>query len=228
MTVDEETVSRPALADQPGPDRVPVELRGEKRGARDRFERLLNLAAALIAAVIAAVIFYGVDVLRDKTVPVLVLASNKAWSTKLVATDFVTVEMELAHNAKGIRASEIASVIGKRLTASLPAGSVVTWRELTSDWSTFSGQHMVGLRAERGQRPAQGLNPGALVCVAPLPAARPCDDSDGGGSFLARIADVGQSDERGSVVVDVIVGSPELGRAITAASGPLIIAVTGA
>ncbi|WP_414943829.1 SAF domain-containing protein [Amycolatopsis sp. cmx-11-32] len=143
------------------------------RSKRDRSERLLNLAAALIAAVIALVILHGVDLLRDKTVPVLVLASDKAWSATLLETDFATVEMEPAHNAQMIPASEMAEVIGTRLAASLPAGTVLTRRALATGQRAFSGEYLVGLRAERGHRPELGLDPGTIVCVVPV--GRTCE-----------------------------------------------------
>ncbi|MGY6655382.1 SAF domain-containing protein [Amycolatopsis sp. TRM77291] len=219
MKVDE--LSAPARVNEP-PARAALD---KPRGLSRRWE---NLLAPLIAAVVAIAIFYGISVLRDDTVPVLVLARDVAWSVPLSTEDIATVEIEPAQGVQVIRASQMAGVLGKRLTASLPAGTFLTARELTADPLVQRGEYVVGLRLERDERPARALLPGVVVCVSPLPAGRPCGGpNSGGGAFMARIADLGQSDEHGTAVVDVIVKAPEYERAVAASAGSLVVTVIG-
>ncbi|WP_409494734.1 SAF domain-containing protein [Amycolatopsis sp. cmx-11-12] len=194
-----------------------------------RSSRWLNLATVVVALVFVLVIVHLVAVLRDRTVPALVLARDVGASQPFTESDLATVDLVPDHDVRFVRASDRAAVIGRAPAVGLQKGTLLAAASLIPEGVPGPGFQLVGLRAEAGHRPSQPLWPHAQVCVTVLPQAQPCNPpSPVGNAFFARVAGVGSPDSSGAVVIDVIVDSEHLGPALAAASGSVIISLRGA
>jgi hypothetical protein len=191
--------------------------------------RWLNLATVVVAMVFALLIVHLVAVLRDRTVPALVLARDVGATQPFTESDLATVDLVPDHDVRFFRASERAAVIGRAPAVALQKGTVLAAASLIPEGVPGAGFQLVGLRVEAGHRPSQPLWPHARVCVSSLPQALPCDSfPPAGNAFFAEVAGVGSPDSGGTVVVDVIVDAELIGPALTAASGSVIISLRGA
>ncbi|NKQ51978.1 hypothetical protein HFP15_03675 [Amycolatopsis sp. K13G38] len=198
----------------------------------DETRRMPRWARHVMVFGLAAVALFSagtVLALHTQREAVLVLARDKWWSEKITADDLTTVDIPSDRNLEAIQAGERDTVIGQTVTTGLPAGSVLTRKDLNSPEFPSGGAQLVGLRTEVGQRPAQPIRPGAEVCVSPLPAALPCDadGSSRGGSFRAYVADASEPDPIGVVVVDVMVSHTYARAALAAATRPIIVSLMG-
>lgn len=191
--------------------------------------RWLNLATVVVAMVFALLIVHLVAVLRDRTVPALVLARDVGATQPFSESDLATVDLVPDHDVRFFRASDRAAVIGRAPVVGLQKGTLLAAASLIPEGVPGAGFQVVGLRVEAGHRPSQPLWPNARVRVSPLPQAQPCDPfPSAGNAFLARVAGVGSPDSVGTVVVDVVVDSEDIGAALAAASGSVIISLRGA
>lgn len=196
--------------------------RVQRHALRYRYAALISLALVTATCTGAALAGHG------HGTSVLVLSTDKGWSERLHASDLTAVDVD-SGTINAIPAHDRERVIGRTMTTAAAAGTVLTPRLLGSAHYPPGGAHLVGLRAEAGQRPAQPLHAGALVCVSPLPAALPCnaDGATRGGSFRAHVATTSTKDAQGICVVDVIVGHDRLAPALAAADQPVIITLIG-
>ncbi|UUV29909.1 hypothetical protein NQK81_34880 [Amycolatopsis roodepoortensis] len=191
--------------------------------------RWLNLATVVVALGFALVIVHLVAVLRDRTVPALVLARDVGATQPFTEADLAAVDLVPDHDVRFIRAADRAAVIGRAPVVGLQKGTLLAAASLIPEGVPGTGFQVVGLRVEAGNRPSQPLWPHARVCVSPLPQPLPCDSlPSAGNAFVARVAGVGSPDSDGTVVVDVIVDSEHIGPALAAASGSVIISLRGA
>ncbi|WP_370942024.1 SAF domain-containing protein [Amycolatopsis sp. cg5] len=191
----------------------------------EKYGPLMHVAAAAIGAIVAVPIIWAVSLLHDTTIPVLMLARDVGANQKIAEPDLATVELEPDNGVRFLRAADRATVLGRGLAVGLTEGTILTTSDLTSGWSAGPGAHVIGLRATGAQRPAQPLRPGTPVCVWLPTAKAPCG---GEGSFQARVAEVGRADQDGMVVVDVIVNSAHLEKALAATGGNAVISLIGA
>jgi hypothetical protein len=213
----------------PSVDDAPSVLSSESAHARlstgSRWRTVTSLVGMGIVATMCAGVALAVHAQRQ---PVLVLTHDKGWSEHITVADLAAVDF-VGTPVDAIPASERSTVVGQQLATAAGAGTVLTVKHFGSPWFPPGGGRLIGLRTDIGQRPAQPLRAGALVCVSPLPAALDCD-ADGsarGGSFRARVAITSTPDADGEAVVDVIVGRHRAGAAIAAASQDVLITLIG-
>jgi hypothetical protein len=138
-------------------------LRGTKR--RRSVPHLL-LGALLVLACAAAFLLVSLNSGNRETV--LALARPVAVGQVLTAQDLKQVNIAVDPGVSVVDASQAASVVGKTLSASLPAGALLTLDAVSGAGVPATGQAIAALSLKAGQFPVE-VSPGAHVSVVFVP-----------------------------------------------------------
>ncbi|MBV8933512.1 MAG: SAF domain-containing protein [Kutzneria sp.] len=138
-------------------------LRGTKR--RRSIPHLL-LGALLVLACAAA--FLVVSLNSGNREPVLALARPVAVGQVLTAQDLKQVNVAVDPGVSVVDSSQAASVVGKTMSESLPAGALLTLDAVSGAGVPASGQAIAALSLKAGQFPVE-VSPGSHVSVVFVP-----------------------------------------------------------
>jgi hypothetical protein len=138
-------------------------LRGTKR--RRSIPHLL-LGALLVLACAAA--FLVVSLNSGNKESVLALARPVAVGQVLTTQDLKQVSVAVDSGVSVVDASQAASVVGKTMSASLPAGALLTVDMVSGAGVPAVGQAIAALSLKAGQFPVE-VSPGAHVSVVFVP-----------------------------------------------------------
>ena len=128
---------------------------------RQRLRRALPMAAVGILAMAASLVLFLSLQKQPTGQPVLILAHDVVAGHALTSSD-LRVATVAAPGVGLIPASEQQRVVGRALTVSLPAGSLVSDPELAGSTGPAQGQAIVGAALKPGAFPAD-LTAGATV-----------------------------------------------------------------
>lgn len=188
--------------------------------------RWVVLAAALVLLG-GLLLLYAVPLYAGRTA-VVVLARDVRAGATLTAADLTTADVSVGEQVAVVRPQD--GVLGKTALADLPAGSLLSPRQVGESAVLTAGQVLVPVRTRLGQRPQQGLGFGLELLA--VPAAE--DPSAPAGQALAQVqpiratvVSVGEPDAAtGDVVVDLRVPDKDaLGLARAAATGSVTLLV---
>ena len=138
-------------------------LRGMKR--RRSLPHLL-LGVLLVLACAAA--FLVVSLNSGNRVTVLALARPLAVGQVLATQDLKQVNVAVDAGVSVVDASQAASVVGKTMSASLPAGALLTLDAVSGAGVPQAGQAIAALSLKAGQFPVE-VSPGSHVSVVFVP-----------------------------------------------------------
>jgi hypothetical protein len=138
-------------------------LRGTKR--RRSLPHLL-LGALLVLACAAA--FLVVSLNSGNREPVLALARPVSVGQVVTAQDLKQVNVAVDPGVSIVGVSQAASVVGKTMSTSLPAGALLTLDAVGGAGVPAAGQALAALSLKAGQFPVE-VSPGAHVSVVFVP-----------------------------------------------------------
>ena len=139
-------------------------LRGTKR--RRSIPHLL-LGALLVLTCAAA--FLVVSLKSGNKEAVLALARPVAVGQVLTAQDLKQVSVAVDPGVSVVDANQAASVVGKTMSASLPAGALLTLDAVNGAGAPTAGQAIAALSLKAGQVPVE-VSPGTHVSVVFVPS----------------------------------------------------------
>ncbi|ONI71150.1 hypothetical protein ALI144C_52490 [Actinosynnema sp. ALI-1.44] len=139
-------------------------LRGTKR--RRSIPHLL-LGVLLVLACAAA--FLVVSLNSGNRVTALALARPVAVGQVLATQDLKQVNVAVDPGVSVVDASQAASVVGKTVSASLPAGALLTFDAVSGSGVPQAGQAIAALSLKAGQFPVE-VSPGSHVSVVFVPS----------------------------------------------------------
>ena len=126
----------------------------------------LLLGALLVLACAAA--FLVVSLNSGNREPVLALARPVAVGQVLTAQDLKQVNVAVDPGVSVVDATQAASVVGKTMSSSLPAGALLTLDAVSGAGVPVTGQAIAALSLKAGQFPGE-VSPGAHVSVVFVP-----------------------------------------------------------
>lgn len=85
----------------------------------------LHLAAIVVAGAVALLIFHAVAILRDRTVPVLVVARDVDALARISSDDLATVDLVPAPGLRVIYARDRSEVVGSIAATTLAKGTIL-------------------------------------------------------------------------------------------------------
>ncbi|WP_297538391.1 SAF domain-containing protein [Amycolatopsis sp.] len=138
-------------------------LRG---GGRRRSVPHLLLGALLV--LVCAAVFLVVSLNSGNREPVLALAQSVGVGQVLTAQDLKQVDIAVDAGVSVVDASQAASVVGKTMSTSLSAGSLLTLGAVGTGGFPSAGQALAALSLKSGQFPPE-VTPGSHVSVVFVP-----------------------------------------------------------
>lgn len=154
-----------------------------------RRRRVPLAVSALLAAVATALAFGVLWLNAGDRVDVLVLARDVTAGTALAVEDLAVARLAPDPAVRTLPGSERGAVIGQPVTASLPAGTVLSDRLLGPASTVGPGEAVVGLSLSGGETPSVRLAPGdAVEVIVTAPAAEAAQSDVALGSITARAA----------------------------------------
>jgi hypothetical protein len=118
---------------------------------------------ALVGASIAG--FASIYSAADHKVPAIVVVRPVAQGQPLTSADLGEAEVAVSGSVDYVPAAEANLISGKRATAAIPPGSLLTMGDLTGAPAIAAGDAVVGVALKDGSYPASGLSPGDQVMV---------------------------------------------------------------
>jgi hypothetical protein len=203
---------------------------------RRRRPALIALGVALVLAAVTANTVLIASL--DNRVPVLVLVRDVTWGAPVTPADVRSVPLPPEDLGYAIPATETNQVLGQTALDSLPAGSVLSRRELTVQPVPWAGQRLIGLHLAPGRYPtARGLHPGDPIQVLPMTGGGPTSGQSSVDTtaaapqarpgFTARVVQVSPPDSNGAITADVLVPAATAEQAGTAAAGDVVVILLG-
>jgi hypothetical protein len=220
------TGTLPSSSRQAGPHKAPeLKVAAAPRQFQSRW--LIGVAALILVG--GLLLLYAVPQYTGHTT-VVVMARDVQVGSTLTSADVTTADVSVGTQVAVVHPQD--GVLGKTALTDLPAGSLLSPRQVGDAPTLTAGQDLVPVRVKLGQRPERGLTAGELVMVVPAPV----DPTSPGGATLlavepikATVVSVGEPDPAtGDVVVDLQVpqgSAVALARA--AATGSVTLVVLG-
>lgn len=138
----------------------------------------------------------------------------------ITAADLEQVQLGDAAALDPLPASAFGSVVGRRASLDIAAGSLVTATATTTAAFPPAGQSVVGVSLTAAQVPAVGLSPGVDVRVVVTPGQNGAAPSGAPLSTPAQVVDTHTDQTNGNTIVDVLVPYADAGvLAAQAATG---------
>jgi hypothetical protein len=120
-------------------------------------------SVALVGASIAG--FASIYSAADHKVPAIVVVRPVAQGQLLTSADLGEAEVAVSGGVGYVPVDEANLVSGKRASAAIPSGSLLTMGDLTGAPAIAAGDAVVGIALKDGFYPASGLSPGDQVMV---------------------------------------------------------------
>lgn len=118
---------------------------------------------ALVGASIAG--FASIYSAADHKVPAIVVVRPVAQGQLLTSADLGEAEVSVSDGVGYVPVDEANLVSGKRASAAIPSGSLLTMGDLTGAPAIAAGDAVVGIALKDGFYPASGVSPGDQVMV---------------------------------------------------------------
>jgi hypothetical protein len=112
------------------------------------------------------------------TVDVLVTSTKLHAGQIISVSDLAISSISDKDSFSYIPASNESNILGKTVAYSLPAGSVLNYKELGQNWFIPQGFDLVGIALKTGQYPFEGLYAGKHVALIVAPSNFSLDQSD--------------------------------------------------
>jgi hypothetical protein len=173
------------------------------RGVRRR--RVPHLALGVLLVLACAAGFALVSVTAGDRQPALVLARPVVVGHVLAAPDLRVVNVAVDPGVSIVSGSQASRVVGRVVSASLPAGSLLTPDVLGGGSVPGAGRGVAALALKAGQFPPE-IAPGARVSVVSVPSSTSASAGSSASSGLARtwtatvISVTGRANEQTTVV----------------------------
>jgi hypothetical protein len=136
--------------------RIPVAARGRRP--------LMTVGSALLVLVSIAV-FSTVYSSADHRVPVLTVTSTIQQGQRITSHDLGTAEVASSGGLSPVPVASASELSGKWAAVTIPAGSLLTLGDVTSNRPLAGGSAVVGLALKDGQLPSIGVEPGDQVMI---------------------------------------------------------------
>ncbi|MGI5262503.1 SAF domain-containing protein [Streptomyces angustmyceticus] len=144
---------------------------------------------------------------------VLAVARDVPAGQEITAEDLTTAALPDDPALQPVKASEKSSVIGRRATAPLHPGELLTDAQVHGGKTLPTGQELVAVEVQRGAAPVDALAAGDKVKIVSTPDKdEPASNSKSQTApdeIAARIVKVGAPNASGAVVVQVSVASTD-------------------
>jgi len=127
------------------------------------------LVLGLLLPALCAGGFLWISLATDDQRPVLALAREVTVGHVVAEQDLRHVKVAVDPGVLVVDAGQAASVVGKTMSVSLPAGALLTPDAVDGPAVPVAGQAIVSLALKPGQFPAE-VRPGARVAVVPVAA----------------------------------------------------------
>jgi SAF domain len=192
--------------------------------ARNR-RSIPHLLLGVLLVLVCATGFVVIWLTTGNRQPVLALARGVAVGHVLSAHDLRQVSVAVDPGVSVVDASQAASVVGKTMSTSLPAGSLLTPEAIGAVLLPAPGKAIAALALKAGQFPPE-ISPGAPVWVVFAPpqggAASPGPRSvDGSGVWPAVVTGVSAAATEQTTVVSVELGEAAARQLAAVPSGQL-------
>ena len=164
------------------------------------------IALGVIAICLGGLLAYAVYARVSTETRVLAVGATVYRGEVVEASDLTSVVLHGDPPGPTIRATDQASVVGRRAAFDLPAGTLVAPGSLADAALPDTGRSVVGLRLPTGRAPATLLVPSAPVRVVALPApsnGTGTGDSLSGKTYAGRVVGASPGADGTSTVVDV-------------------------
>ena len=154
----------PAVSPTPRRDgyRLPVAARGR---------RPLVTAASALLVVASIALFASIYSSADRRVPVLIVTSTIHQGQRITGSDLGTVDVAASSGLSVIPVASASELSGTWATVTIPTGSLISLRDVTSSRPLAGGNAVVGLSLKDGQLPSDGVQPGDQVMIVQTPGA---------------------------------------------------------
>lgn len=189
--------------------------------------RPVLVAVGTLLILVAALASYLTFANLSNTISVVVTTGHIARGEAIEATDLGSMEIARGQVTSAITVAEAASIVGQYATVDLPPGSLITSATVQATLPIEPGMSIVGVAVTAGQLPSTGLTPGDRIRLVSTPVTQGEPPESTPESIDAVVFAV-RPDERGGVVVDVLVPSPTAPDvAARAATGRIAIVLDG-
>ncbi|MFE5564726.1 flagellar biosynthesis protein FlgA [Amycolatopsis japonica] len=177
-------------------------LAPEVRPLRRRPSKLLILAGLVLAALCATgTVFVYRNV--DATIAVVGVAAPVRYGQTVLDQSVREVQVRPDPTLTPVLWKDRSRLIGRKATSNLWPGSVLTTQAVDGDLPPRPGEQLVGVAVKPAQLPATPLEPLKPVLLVPSDAAEPWEPVRG------TVVRVGERDQTGLRVVDVVVAEHE-------------------
>lgn len=224
MALKSSGIPSPAGASAPG-----GALRPEALGISDplpprRRSRSRMAAGAMMVVCGALGVAWLVNSASDRA-DVLAVARDVPVGQKITAEDLRVVALSQDAALHPIPAGERDSIVGKRASVRLVAGSLLAEGQVSNGGGLRDGEELVAVEVKRGMAPVDALEPNDTVRIVSAPAdgAQPSETA-APDDVTGRVIKVGTPDTSGSTVVQIAVAKTESsGVAARAAAGDVAL-----
>lgn len=165
---------------------------------------------ALIAMGVALAIlgglgsFYYASTLSN-TVTVLETKSDIARGAEITAADLTTLEITGGQGTNAFTPNQSSQVVGKVASVDLPAGTLVTPKNVGEGLTIKAGQSIVGIALTVSQMPGYPLSAGDSVRVVDTPVAQGEPPATTPESFAATVFTAKYNEKTSQWIVDLVV-----------------------
>ncbi|WP_438490760.1 SAF domain-containing protein [Streptomyces sp. S186] len=144
-------------------------------------------------------------------VNVLAIARDVPVGQEITAEDLTTAALPADPALKPVPANQKASVVGRRATAALHAGELLTDGQLHGGSGLAAGQELVAVEVQRGAAPVDALASGDKVKIVTTPGKDEAVTKNTAPpeEVQAKVVKVGAPNASGAVVVQVAVASTD-------------------
>ncbi|MFG2894905.1 SAF domain-containing protein [Streptomyces sp. NPDC048248] len=157
-------------------------------------------------------------------VDVLAVTRDVPAGQEITAEDLTTAALPNDPALAPVKASEKSSVIGRRATAPLHRGELLTDAQIHGGKALPAGQELVAVEVQRGAAPVDALAPGDQVKIVSTPGKDEQVSKQMPEEIEAQIVKVGAPNASGAVVVQVsVAGTDSSLVAARAATGRVAI-----
>jgi len=161
-----------SLLDRTATDDRSVPRRGEYRlPVATRGRRPLVTVASALLVVASVAVFASIYSSTDRRAPVLVVTTTILQGQRITGSDLGTVYVAASGGLSVIPVASASELSGTWATVTIPSGSLISLRDVTSSRPLAGGNAVVGLSLKDGQLPANGVQPGNRVMIVQTPGA---------------------------------------------------------
>ncbi|QNF93329.1 SAF domain-containing protein [Janibacter sp. YB324] len=174
---------------------------------------LLGVAMAVVFALLAVWAVNRAGEARS----VVVVTKDVQAGDQLRASDLATTQIRGGEDVSTVSGQDLGSLVGRRTTRALPAGTLVDEASFVQRITPRSGDAIVPISVTSAQYPASGLERGDTVRVVVTGGGQSIEGLEPGTAFTGVVLSLGEPDEKGSMTVDVSIASGDAPSAAAAA-----------